>query len=197
MTEELDDDLRDLLDQLEEEDVPEEPPAPEKEVVVEEVEPLETPPSTHALPEAPVDIRVIDGDTPQLIGPEDQSQEPVVELIDLSAEKERLDTVTDEVLDSCRADRQEAQDVIKLCRDEISAATSKSNSPSRMYVDGLVKAVEVKSKIMETAVKMMDTRAKFVSSVKTTIGQQNNVQINASSQELENILQQDFEDDDV
>jgi LEA14-like dessication related protein len=57
-----------------------------------------------------------------------------------------------------------------------------------MYIDGLVKAVEVKANINQNAIKMMEANSKMIASMKpgsgTTIN--NNLQVNNS--ELDEIL---------
>lgn len=105
--------------------------------------------------------------------------EPNVELpksVDTEKYFQALDEVTQEVLDACRSDRQEAQDIIGLFRTEINNATTQNRQPARMYVDGLVKALEVKTNINSTAVKMIETNAKMLAALKVNAGP--NVQIN-------------------
>jgi len=103
----------------------------------------------------------------------------------LSKYLDKMDIVTNEVLVSCKADRQEAQQIIDLFLSKINAATAAP--PSRMYVDGLVKAIEVKSNINMTAVKIMDTNAKMIAATKAGIVINNNTQVNHSN-ELTDIL---------
>ena len=118
-----------------------------------------------------------------------------IEIVDKEKFKHQLSQVTEEVLDAARADRQEAQDVINLCRDKIDGAP---NDPPRMYVDGLVKAVEVKSNINQTVVKMIEANVKALTAVKPSIGQQNNTLIHgASGLELERILADPIDVTDV
>lgn len=121
---------------------------------------------------------------------------PVVEekqVIDISEFKERLDSLTEEVLNSCRNDRSEAQDVINLLRDKIDDCPG---HPPRMYIDGLVKAVEVKANISQNAIKMMETNIKFLSSTKPAI-QMNQGIITGTDANLEELLNQPLLDDDV
>jgi hypothetical protein len=183
MGKELDDDLHQLLDELDDEldaesdkvesngqakpDLP--PPAGDERVI----------------DEKPRDVSVIQ---PQKLI---EAEEEVA--IDVAKFKEQLETVTDEVLDACRADRQETQDVINLMRNKIDNA---AGDPPRMYVDGLVKAVEVKSNINQTAVKIIEANAKVLASLKPSIKTQNNTLVTGSV-ELENILSKPLQDDDV
>ena len=105
-----------------------------------------------------------------------------------------LDGVTQEVLQACRADRQEAQDVINMLRKEVNDAINKNKQPSRMFIDGLVKSVEVKAGINATAVKMMDSVAKVLASTKSGINIQNN-NMSVDGKELDELLSQDVPDD--
>lgn len=89
----------------------------------------------------------------------------------------KLDDVTDEILAACRSDRQEAQDVIHLLRGQIEQSLNKSQQPNRMYVDGLVAAVEVKANINMTAVKIIEANAKMLAATKAAV---NNVMVNQS-----------------
>ncbi len=98
--------------------------------------------------------------------------------IDIGKYHERLDAVTDEILHGCRADRQEAQDVINMLRSAVDEARAASRDPSRMYVDGLVKAIEVKSNINSTAVKILEANAKMLAATKAGVLVQNNIQNN-------------------
>lgn len=95
--------------------------------------------------------------------------------VDVHKYLSKLDDVTDEILAACRSDRQEAQDVIHLLRDQIELSLGKSQMPSRMYVDGLVAAVEVKANINMTAVKIIEANAKMLAATKATA---NNVLVN-------------------
>lgn len=103
----------------------------------------------------------------------------------------KLDDVTDEILTACRSDRQEAQEVIILYKSQIEDALTSNRDPQRMYVDGLVQAVEVKSNINLTMVKIMEANAKMLASLKagSSLNIKNNINVAASNdKELENIL---------
>lgn len=113
---------------------------------------------------------------------------------------DRLDGVTEEVLNACRADRQEAQDVILLLRSQINDAITNNKQPSRMWVDGLVKAVEVKSTVNMTAVKIIEANAKILAATKagsTIQVNNNNVTVAGGDKDLEKILDEPltFEDE--
>jgi len=106
---------------------------------------------------------------------------------------ERYDTMAEEIFAACRNDRQEAQEVIALCREQIGEAIDNDRSPARMYVDSLVKAVEVKANVNDTAVKMIDAGAKLLSAAKNQINiQQNNVSI---GDDLDDILNRPMNDE--
>ena len=99
---------------------------------------------------------------------------------------DRLDDTTEEILVACRSDRQEAQEVINICREAIEEAKNVGKPPSRMWVDGLVKAVEVKSGINTNAVKIIEANAKMLAATKAGI--QINQQFNSGDSNLEDIL---------
>lgn len=106
--------------------------------------------------------------------------------LDTKKYKEQLDVVTTEVLQACRADRQEAQDVINDLKNRMAAV---GGAPPKALVDGLVKAVEVKANINGNAIRMMDTNAKFLAALKTINNITNNLNLSASSEELRKILE--------
>lgn len=111
----------------------------------------------------------------------------------------KLDSVTDEILEACRSDRQEAQDVIQMLRVEIQKALGLNRDPSRMFVDGLVKAVEVKANINMTAVKVMEANAKMLASLKAGTNVQvnnQNVNLNGNDVDLERVLNEPMTSED-
>ena len=180
---EQEDDLAELLGQLDgigndnvPEEIQEEKEIPaESETIKEEKEPVEA--STELIIEEP-------------------KQEAELEIankpININKYLDRLDGVTDEVLNACRADRQEAQDVILLLRGQINDAITNNKQPSRMWVDGLVKAVEVKSLVNMTAVKIIEANAKILAATKATSTNvqvnNNNVTVAGNDKDLEKIL---------
>ena len=216
--ESLDEDLQDLLNQLDdhdefmptpaeiagqvEQDVvheePEEEPEEKPKISTEEMKnqkegngELAVPPETVLRPVdelLPTDARRLDIPAPSLIESE------IDDAVNFQKYLIELDGVTSEVLQACRSDRQEAQDVINLLRKEVTDAIKSNKPPSRMYVDGLVKAVEVKAGINATAVKMMDSVAKVLASTKSGINIQNN-SLNVSGTELDELLSQEVPDD--
>lgn len=119
----------------------------------------------------------------------DLENKPIVEVVgaqtapppavDVKKYLDQLDSVTDEVLQSCRADRQEAQDTINLIREEIAKDIAKNVSPGRL-LEALVTAVEVKSGINGTAVKMLETAAKTLAATKATLNV-NNINVSGSN----------------
>lgn len=109
--------------------------------------------------------------------------------IEIEEYKQQLDIVTKEVLDACRSDRQEAQEVINDLRTRLTACSGTSGPPPKSLVDGLVQAVQVKAGINQNAIKMMDTNARFLASIKPSIKTQNNLTIGGGSEELKRILE--------
>ncbi len=121
--------------------------------------------------------------------------ESAVGGVDVNEFFERYDTVTGEILASCRSDRAEVQEVIDLCRERIDDCLQNGRDPARMFVDGLVKAVEVKANVNMTAVKIMDAGARLISAGKNQINIQNNMAA-PSSQDLENLLSEPMKVED-
>ncbi len=120
---------------------------------------------------------------------------PAVLPVDIESYKEQLNVVTQEVLDACRSDRQEAQLVISDLQNRMSAVPVNA-APSKALVDGLVKAIEVKASINQNAIKIMDTNAKFLASIKANLnfnfGDKGS---STSAEELNRILQNDYDGD--
>lgn len=105
-------------------------------------------------------------------------------------------SVGQEILTSWRADRAEAQDAIDLCKNEIEKAISANTTPGRVYVEGLIQAIEVKSSTNTNAVKLIETGSKLAAAIKGRISINNNV-TNISSginAELNSILLSDLPD---
>ena len=108
---------------------------------------------------------------------------------------ERYEAMAEEIFAACRSDRQEAQSVLAMCKERVEDAISNNSADRvpRMYVDALVKAVEVKANINDTAVKMIDAGAKLISAAKNQINvQQNNVAVGS---DLNDILNQPMTDE--
>ena len=102
--------------------------------------------------------------------------------VDVVEYKQKLDAITEEVIDACRSDRQEVQVVISDLRDRL----EEMKNPNKALIDGIVKALEVKTNINQNAIRIMDTNAKFLSSIKSTMNIDNNISVDAK--ELERIL---------
>lgn len=111
------------------------------------------------------------------------SAEPV---IDIAKKMAQLDSVTQDVLASCKADREQTQQAIDIIRTEINKKIAEDRSPSSTYMEVLIKAIEVKSGINQIAVKMMEANAKMISSTKAG-GTSVNVN-NLNSQSLADVL---------
>jgi len=100
----------------------------------------------------------------------------------------KMDEVAEEVLGACRSDRAEAQDVINMLKSQCDAAHNVNKSPQRMYIDGLVKAVEVKADINSNAIKVMEGVAKMISATKASTSTEN-TSMQISGAELDKILE--------
>lgn len=125
----------------------------------------------------PTDIRKTETYTPVSVveSPQVQEEPP---LIDMRKYYAQIDSVTNEILQGVRSDRQEAQDAINLLKNEIDKATGAGQNPARMYVDNFIKALEVKTNINMTAVKAMEAKAKSFAATKVGLVIQNNNQVN-------------------
>ena len=208
MTEELDDEMKDLLDQLDEQDEF----LPTEEEISEEIKPAEEPtkpkPTKENKPKEkekldPVINKVMTGDEVALrpideveaVNDQRRFDESVIsnalaavsEPLEIGRYLEKMDEVSEEVLQACRSDRAEAQDVINMLRAQCDAAHTKNIFPARMYVDGLVKAVEVKANINTNAVKVMEGVAKMIAATKAGTNIQNNT-LQVTGAELDELL---------
>jgi len=209
MSEELDDDLKELLDQLDERDEflptddelspepdePDEPdePQPKPKIIKKTKKPAKKPVIDDLDADDPV-IKAFTGNEEKPLRPIDCSESAignilatVSEPIEISRYLEKMDEVSEEVLQACRSDRAEAQDVINMLRAQCDAAHSKNVFPARMYVDGLVKAVEVKANINTNAVKVMEGVAKMIAATKAGTNIQNNT-LQVTGAELDELL---------
>tara|TARA_R110000868_G_scaffold118613_6_gene314567 strand:- start:14675 stop:15376 length:702 start_codon:yes stop_codon:yes gene_type:complete len=222
VSEELDDDLKELLDQLDERDEflptddellsgqdepdePTEPDEPEPKITKKTKKPAKKPVVDDPDEEDPV-IKAFTGDEGKPLRPIDELAEirdqrrfdgsesaisnalaTASEPIEISRYLEKMDEVSEEVLQACRSDRAEAQDVINMLRAQCDAAHSKNVFPARMYVDGLVKAVEVKANINTNAVKVMEGVAKMIAATKAGTNIQNNT-LQVTGAELDELL---------
>ena len=163
---EIDDDLKILLDELDdhEEDIQE-----DKEVNTKPAEAL-----------TPVEHIIT---SENIISPSNNDKLEV----DVTKYLDKMEGVADEVLQACRSDRQEAQEVINMLRNQCDEAHNKNVPPARMYVDGLVKSVEVKANINTNAVKVMEGVAKMIAATKAGLNINNN-NVSVSAAELDEIL---------
>ena len=125
--------------------------------------------------------------------PQNTPDEVIPHNVDVVQYFERYDAMAEEIFAACRNDRREAQEVIALCKEQIGEAIDNDRSPARMYVDSLVKAVEVKANVNDTTVKMIDAGAKLLAAAKNQINiQQNNVSI---GDDLDDILNRPMNDE--
>lgn len=167
----IDNDLKDLLDQLDDPTIDDHPPQQQ-----------ESKPTASADALRPVqDVRLINSEADNT----GANNEPVV--VDIARYLDKMEGVADEVLQACRSDRQEAQEVINMLRGQCDMAHGRNQPPARMYVDGLVKSVEVKANINTNAVKVMEGVAKMIAATRAGLNIQNN-NVSVSTAELDEIL---------
>lgn len=207
----MDDDLKSLLEQLDIKDITSIPDIPEIQANQPKSAKIKTKkhgsdegkpqpePITEPVEEQQAKESPLQGELIKPSEPESESLAAISELSNEAAVTDdrqtkylaKLDDVTDEILAACRSDRAEAQDVIQLLRGEINKALQNNRDPARMYVDGLVTAVEVKSNINMSMIKMMEANAKMLASLKAAnnLNIKNNINVASSNdKELERIL---------
>ncbi len=123
------------------------------------------------------------------------------DTVDIHKYLRRLDDVTEDVLASCKADRMEAQGLINILREQVEVAINTGMKLSTGIVESLVKAIEVKTNINTTAVKMIEANAKTLAATKSSINIQQNTVTSAAgfdSSALEKLLSTPMgENDDV
>lgn len=121
------------------------------------------------------------------------------EGVDIKKYLRRLDDVTEDVLTACKSDRAETQGLIDLLREQVEMSITAGGKLSTGIVESLVKAIEVKSNINTTAVKMIEANAKTIAATKSSINiQQNSVTTGLDGSMLERILSQPLgENDDI
>jgi hypothetical protein len=202
MAEEIDDLMQTLLEQLgsmgdeqllqEPEPIKkesaEEPPIIEESSELEDLKPSDTV-LTPVSELIPTDFRSVED---QQLSKNDEISVPSTG-INVAKYLSKLDEVTESVLAACDADRKETQNVINTYRTAIDNAIDSGEEPLRMWVDGLVKAVEVKAGINTTAVKMMEATAKMLAATKSSI--QINQQFNNPTS-LTDLLDEPITDED-
>lgn len=119
--------------------------------------------------------------------PEPQNQPAPV--VDISKMFEQMGAVTNDVLQCAKDDRNQAEAAIQLMNNAIEEAHSLGKPASKTYVEGLVKAIEVKANINTTVVKIMEANAKLFAATKSGLNLQiNNQNSTVSSDELVNLL---------
>lgn len=182
---ELDEELQDLLSELEKQDEPKDPEPDEVDTTIEQINAR----AGESVALRPIDELTEIKDQRRFDGTETITAEPSVQepSVNVNIYLEKIDGVAEEVLQACRSDRQEAQDVINMLRNQCDQAHQRSQLPARMYIDGLVKAVEVKASINTNAVKAMEAVAKMIAATKAGIMVNNN-NLQVSGSELDEIL---------
>lgn len=179
----IDDDLKDLLDQLDDDGVV--PAAPDSSTRSNSDTATESQADENISREPSGDVLRPVEDVRSVIVNDISDNEPVV--VDIARYLDKMEGVADEVLQACRSDRQEAQEVINMLRGQCEQAHARNQPPARMYVDGLVKSVEVKANINTNAVKVMEGVAKMIAATRAGLNIQNN-NVSVSTAELDEIL---------
>lgn len=135
------------------------------------------------------DNRVINKNIPPVPvpGPQPDAAEAMIDLQKIFADYEKM---SDEVCKDCRSDRAEIQDYINILMASLKIQQGQGTGKiDRGILDNLVKALEVKTRVNELAIRTRDTAAKLVSAAKGTINimnQNNNI---SSGDGLEQILE--------
>jgi len=124
------------------------------------------------------------------------AQDSMLQRLLQSALKD-FDEVGKEVLDKWRVDRHEVQEVIDHLKDAVinRAVQNAAGSVPGVYIESLVKALEVKGNMSLTAVKAMDAKTRLLAALRggvNILNQQNNV---TPSGELERVLAGPVDDD--
>jgi len=178
----VDEALRDIMDHLNQEEESEK-------------NKLETVGFTGSASEAPLAADLVIKETRQIKAsldddiPEDETLAPQDPLVDIRRQFERMEAISSEVVDSSRSDRNETQGVIGVLRGEIDKAIAAGQTPARVNVEFLVKALEVKTSINTNLIKIIDATAKMLASTKASTILQTNVEVtNNNSAELQKAL---------
>lgn len=142
----------------------------------------------------PIKNAIRQADAPPPPPPVDIQQN--IPTIDLQKHIDRLENLTDEILLACRNDRAETQEVINLLKKQVEDDHKLNKKLDRGAIDGLVKALEVKSNINTTAVKMIEANIKSIAAQKPNQVNQNNILLtDGSNKELMDILARSDNDD--
>lgn len=110
--------------------------------------------------------------------------------VDLRRMFDRMENVTENVLECARNDRAQTESAILMMQEAIEAAHSLGKPAGKTYVEGLIKAIEVKASINTTVVKMMEANAKMFAATKSglQLNINNSNTSTVSSDELVNLL---------
>lgn len=114
---------------------------------------------------------------------------PAGPTVDLKRMFDRMEEVTQNVLDCAKSDRAQAEAAILMMQDAIETAHNQNKPASKTYIEGLVKAIEVKANVNTTVVKIMEANAKMFAATKSGLQLNiNNSNSTVSSDELVNLL---------
>lgn len=138
------------------------------------VENVVTEPAPPALPPQTSEVRTLQSSDVITAEPTVPLPPPPEPVVDIKKQFEQFDAIAEEVVQGTRHDRQETQDAINLCRGEIQKAVNNGQNPSRMWVDNLTKALEIKATVNLTAIKALEAKAKLLAATKAGVQVQNN-----------------------
>lgn len=115
--------------------------------------------------------------------------------IDVKKYHKKLDDITDDVIDACKKDRAEIQEVVNLMFEEIRQARDSGHVPARGYLDSMTKLLEVKANVNMLSVKIMEVNAKMLAATKAgSMTINTNVAVAQGDDYLKKILEEPFID---
>ena len=117
----------------------------------------------------------------------------------LNSIAEDYNDVGQEIIDSWRKNNTEIQAVIDHLKDALldgSVVSAQTGAIPGVYLEQLVKAMDVKSNMSMTVVKVLEAKTKLLAASKSGSGTRNSVNVNITTpSELDSILSQPVDDD--
>jgi hypothetical protein len=108
--------------------------------------------------------------------------------VDVQKMFKRMEDVTADVLQCAKDDRSQAELAIVMMKDAIDVAHAANKPASKTYVEGLIKAIEVKAGVNTTVVKIMEANAKLFAALKSGLQLQINNQNGGSTTSQEDLV---------
>lgn len=124
------------------------------------------------------------------------SQDEIKPTIDVHKHVRKFENVSGEILDSWRADREEAQSAVNLLRNMIEDAIAKGGHPTGTWLEAYVGAIKAKADANSTASKLLDTTVKLINLAKPNV-KVNNTTTTVNHNSLTAILNDPIRSDDV